>query len=86
MHGALGTRLIGGRSPGEQVFYLALKSISKKWTLPIRDWKAAVNHFTIQFEDRLLPAQPTYHLHRFPDTALTRGSVDGLNLWMHHAI
>lgn len=34
-------------------FYLALRNISKKWTMPIRDWKAALNRFTIQFEDRL---------------------------------
>ncbi len=36
-------------------FYLALNNISKKWSMPIRDWKAALNRFTIQFEDRLLP-------------------------------
>lgn len=33
--------------------YLALENISKKWTMPIRDWKAALNRFTIQFEDRM---------------------------------
>ncbi len=36
-----------------KLFYLALNNISKKWTLPIRDWKAALNRFTIQFEDRM---------------------------------
>jgi len=36
-----------------KLFYLALRNISKKWTMPIRDWKAALNHFTIQFEGRL---------------------------------
>lgn len=35
-----------------KLLYLALRNISKKWTMPIRDWKAA-NHFTIQFESRL---------------------------------
>ncbi|MEX8498622.1 IS256 family transposase, partial [Leptothrix ochracea] len=34
-----------------KLFYLALNNISKKWTMPIRDWKAALNRFTIQFED-----------------------------------
>lgn len=34
--------------------YLALNNISKKWTMPIRDWKATLNRFTIQFEDRML--------------------------------
>lgn len=33
--------------------YLALKNISKKWTMPIRDWGAAMNQFIIRFEDRL---------------------------------
>ena len=32
------------------LFYLALRNISQKWTMPIRDWKAALNRFTIQFE------------------------------------
>lgn len=36
-----------------KLFYLALENISKKWTMPIRDWKAALNRFTIQFEDRM---------------------------------
>jgi len=29
------------------LFFLALRNISKKWTLPIRDWKAALTRFTI---------------------------------------
>lgn len=36
-----------------KLFYLALRNISQKWTMPIRDWKAALNRFTIQFEDRM---------------------------------
>ncbi len=36
-----------------KLFYLALRNISQKWTLPIRDWKAALNRFTIQFEERI---------------------------------
>ena len=36
-----------------KLFYLALNNISKKWTMPIRDWKAALTRFTIQFEDRM---------------------------------
>ena len=31
-------------------FYLALMNISQKWSMPLRDWKAALNRFTIQFE------------------------------------
>jgi len=36
-----------------KLFYLAINNISKKWTMPIRDWKAALNRFNIQFEDRM---------------------------------
>ena len=36
-----------------KLFYLALQNISQKWTMPIRDWKAALNRFIIQFDDRM---------------------------------
>ena len=36
-----------------KLFHLAMKNISKKWTMPIRDWKAALNRFSIQFDDRM---------------------------------
>jgi putative transposase len=37
-----------------KLFYLALMNISQKWTMPLRDWKAALNRFTILFEERML--------------------------------
>ncbi|SDK24222.1 putative transposase [Methylophilus rhizosphaerae] len=36
-----------------KLFYLALQNISEKWSMPLRDWKPALNRFTIQFEDRM---------------------------------
>jgi putative transposase len=36
-----------------KVVYLAIQNLSKKWTMPIRDWKPALNRFAIQFEGRL---------------------------------
>lgn len=36
-----------------KLIYLALHNISEKWTLPIREWKAALNRFAIVFGDRL---------------------------------
>jgi transposase-like protein len=36
-----------------KLFYLALQNISRKWTMPIRDWKAALTRFTIQFEEQM---------------------------------
>jgi len=35
-----------------KIFYLALENISKKWTMPIRSWKNALNQFAIKFEGR----------------------------------
>ena len=42
-----------------KLFYLALMNISKKWTMPLRDWKPALNRFTIQFEERMPPQSLT---------------------------
>jgi putative transposase len=38
----------------KKVMYLAIQRISKKWKRPIRDWVAAMNHFSIMFEGRIL--------------------------------
>ena len=37
----------------KKVVYLAIQAASKKWTMPIRNWKMALNRFMIEFEDRL---------------------------------
>ena len=37
-----------------KILYLALKNASKKWTMPIQNWKEAMNHFAILFEDRMI--------------------------------
>lgn len=36
-----------------KVVYLAIMDASKKWTMPIRNWKAALNRFMIEFEGRI---------------------------------
>jgi mutator family transposase len=36
-----------------KLLYMALVNISKKWTRPIYDWKAALNQFAIVYEGRL---------------------------------
>ena len=36
-----------------KILYLALHQISKKWTMPIRDWKAAMSQFMIMYSDRV---------------------------------
>ncbi|BBA34415.1 transposase mutator type [Methylocaldum marinum] len=36
-----------------KVLYLGLQRIEKKWTMPIQDWKRALNHFVILFGNRV---------------------------------
>jgi transposase-like protein len=36
-----------------KVIYLAIMQASKKWTMPIRDWRQAMNRFMVEFEDRI---------------------------------
>lgn len=35
-----------------KVLYLAIRNVSKKWTMPIRDWKLALNRFAVLFPER----------------------------------
>jgi putative transposase len=37
----------------KKVLYLAIDKISARWRRPIKDWVAALNHFSIVFEDRI---------------------------------
>jgi len=36
-----------------KVVYLAIEAAAKKWSMPIRDWKGALNRFMIEFPDRM---------------------------------
>ena len=38
----------------KKVVYLAIMEAPKKWTMPIRNWKPALNRFMIEFEGRLI--------------------------------
>lgn len=46
-------KLFPSERSAQKVIYLAIIDASKKWTMPIRNWKAALNRFIIEFEDRL---------------------------------
>ena len=35
-----------------KVVYLAIRNIAKKWTMPIHDWKPALNRFSVEFAER----------------------------------
>jgi putative transposase len=36
-----------------KVLYLGITRVAKKWTMPIRDWRSALNQFVILFGDRV---------------------------------
>jgi transposase-like protein len=36
-----------------KVLYLVLQQVAKRWTRPIRAWKAALNQFVILFGERV---------------------------------
>jgi transposase-like protein len=42
-----------------KLVYLAIREASRKWTMPIKNWKAALNHFAILFEGRMPTANRT---------------------------
>jgi putative transposase len=44
-----------------KIVYMAIHEASKKWTMPIRDWKSALNHFAILFEGRLTATHTLSH-------------------------
>ena len=41
-----------------KLLYLALEHIAKKWTKPVKDWKAALQRFAILLGDRVPNAGP----------------------------
>jgi len=52
-------KIIKGRAafPNDEsvyrLIYLGLEQVSRKWTMPVRNWKAALQQFAILYEDRL---------------------------------
>ena len=41
-----------------KITFMAIREASRKWKMPIRNWKAALNHFAILFEGRLPMQSP----------------------------
>jgi len=46
-------RIMPSEESALKLVWLAAAEASKKWTMPIRDWPAALNFFLILFEDRI---------------------------------
>ena len=36
-----------------KLLYLALRNVSKKWTMPVQNWREALNRFSIQWPERM---------------------------------
>ena len=36
-----------------KILYLVTMDVSKKWTMPVRDWANCMSQFVIQFDDRM---------------------------------
>jgi len=50
-----------------KITFMAIREASKKWKMPIRNWKAALNHFAILLEGRLPMQSPSFQT-LSPDT------------------
>lgn len=46
-------KIFSSDESAQKVIYLAIQSASKKWTMPIRNWKLAMNWFMIHFDHRV---------------------------------
>jgi transposase-like protein len=45
-------RIFPSDEPVYKVVYLAMRTIAKKWTMPIHDWKPALNRWAVELADR----------------------------------
>jgi transposase-like protein len=36
-----------------KVVYLAIDAAAKKWSMPVRNWRGALNQFVIEFPERM---------------------------------
>lgn len=46
-------KLFPNDNSAKKVVFLAIQDASRKWTMPIRNWKSSLNRFMIEFEERL---------------------------------
>ena len=44
---------LGDNDAALKLLFLALRAAAKKWTMPIHDWPAALNYFTVLWPDRM---------------------------------
>jgi putative transposase len=54
-HATKKRKIFGSDDSAKKVIYLAVMAASKKWTMPIQNWKLAMNWFMIEFDERVNP-------------------------------
>jgi putative transposase len=68
---------VRGGFPNEEaalkLLFLALRQAAQKWTMPIRRWREALNHFTILWPERMPGLERVALLKSRPSTAMGRG-------------
>lgn len=52
-HATKKRKIFSSDESAKKVIYLAVQSASQKWTMPIQNWRIAMNWFMIQFEHRV---------------------------------
>jgi len=50
-----------------KVVFLAIEQVAQTWTMPVKDWKLALNRCAIEFGERLLASQRIGHLYKMMD-------------------
>ena len=52
-HSTKKRKIFSSDDSAKKVIYLATTNAARKWTMPIQNWRLAMNWFTIHFDDRL---------------------------------
>lgn len=52
-HATKKRKIFSSDESAKKVIYLAVESASQKWTMPIKNWRSAMNWFMIQFDNRV---------------------------------
>ena len=52
-HSTKKRKIFASDDSARKVIFLAVMNASKKWTMPIKNWKLAMNWFSIHFDERV---------------------------------
>lgn len=52
-HATKKRKIFSSDESAKKVIYLAVENASQKWTMPIQNWRSAMNWFMIHFDNRV---------------------------------